>query len=394
MQSKMEHIIIIGGGGTGAALAHDLTLRGFDVSLFERGEFLSGATGRHHGLLHSGARYAVHDPEAARECIQENQILRKIVPQALEPNDGLFVAITDADMEYRRTFLDSCRECGIPCTELTADQARKREPALNPDLKRAIRIPDATMDAWRLPLHFFATAKANGAQLHNFAEVVAVEKAGGMVKGVRIFDHKRHQTYDVNGDICVNAAGAWAGRVCALAGIKLPLKPGPGVMVAVNRRLTRGVINRLNRAGEADIIVPQRQLSILGTTAWLADDPDTIEYPPEHIDKIRSICAQMVPSVKDTAIRSIWCAPRPLIVHGDDQAPEKISRAFDCFDHQERDNLEGLISLIGGKATTLRAMAEQAADLICKKTGRTITCRTQDSKLLHYRMFYKLGRAS
>ena len=61
----MEHIIIIGGGGTGAALAHDLTLRGFKVSLFERGELLSGATGRHHGLLHSGARYAVHDPVAA-----------------------------------------------------------------------------------------------------------------------------------------------------------------------------------------------------------------------------------------------------------------------------------------------------------------------------------------
>ena len=72
----MEHIIIIGGGGTGAALAHDLVLRGFRVSLFEKGELLSGTTGRHHGLLHSGARYAVHDSIAAQECFQENQILR------------------------------------------------------------------------------------------------------------------------------------------------------------------------------------------------------------------------------------------------------------------------------------------------------------------------------
>ena len=61
----MEHIVIIGGGGTGAALAHDLALRGFQVSLFERGELLSGTTGRHHGLLHSGGRYAVDDPPAA-----------------------------------------------------------------------------------------------------------------------------------------------------------------------------------------------------------------------------------------------------------------------------------------------------------------------------------------
>ena len=76
----MEKIVIIGGGGTGAAIAHDLVLRGFDVSLFERGELLSGTTGRHHGLLHSGARYAVHDPAAARECIQENKILRPLRP--------------------------------------------------------------------------------------------------------------------------------------------------------------------------------------------------------------------------------------------------------------------------------------------------------------------------
>ena len=88
MKRDMEKIIIIGGGGTGAALAHDLSLRGFSVSLFEKGPLLSGTTGRHHGLLHSGARYAVNDPEAARECIEENTILRKIAPDALEQNGG------------------------------------------------------------------------------------------------------------------------------------------------------------------------------------------------------------------------------------------------------------------------------------------------------------------
>ena len=94
----MEHVVIIGGGGTGAAIAHDLVLRGFRVSLFERGEILSGTTGRHHGLLHSGARYAVHDTSAARECIQENKILRQLAPEAIEPNDGLFVALDEADL--------------------------------------------------------------------------------------------------------------------------------------------------------------------------------------------------------------------------------------------------------------------------------------------------------
>ena len=385
----MEHIIVIGGGGTGAALAHDLTLRGFEVSLFERGEFLSGTTGRHHGLLHSGARYAVHDPVAARECIRENKILRQIAPQALEQNDGLFVAISESDLEYRKEFVDSCRQCGIPTSEMTADQARAIEPALSPELKLAIRIPDATMDAWRLPLHFFATATTNGARFHNYSEVVDVYKNNGTVTGVRIFDHKSHTEYDVHGDLFINATGAWAGRICKLAGINLPLQPGPGVMVTVHSRVTNMVINRLNRAGEADIIVPQRKLSVLGTTVWLAKNPDTIEYPPEHVAKIREQCAEMVPAIEDMAIQSIWCAPRPLIVPDPAQDPRRISRTFDCFDHKERDGLEGLISLIGGKATTLRAMAEKAADLICQKTGRDIPCRTKNDKLLHYRVFYK-----
>jgi glycerol-3-phosphate dehydrogenase len=119
----MEHIVIIGGGGTGAALAHDLVLRGFQVSLFERGELLSGTTGRHHGLLHSGGRYAVNDPAAAKECIRENNILRRIAPEAIEQNDGLFVALNDIDMDYRPSFLEQCGQCGIPTEELTAPRA-------------------------------------------------------------------------------------------------------------------------------------------------------------------------------------------------------------------------------------------------------------------------------
>ena len=149
------------------------------------------------------------------------------------------------------------------------------------------------------------------------------------------------------------------------------------------------VINRLNQAGEADIIVPQRKLAVLGTTLWLARDPDTINYPPEHVAKMVQQCAAMVPSVKKASIHSVWCASRPLLVQHAPQVPQQISRTFDCFDHKQRDQLEGLVSVIGGKATTLRAMAEKAADLICKKTGRNIACKTKTQRLLHYRMFYK-----
>ena len=82
------HALIIGGGGTGGALAHDLALRGLRVTLVERGEVTSGTTGRHHGLLHSGARYAVKDHESAIGASRKT-ILRKIAPGTFEENDGL-----------------------------------------------------------------------------------------------------------------------------------------------------------------------------------------------------------------------------------------------------------------------------------------------------------------
>ena len=205
----MEQIAIIGGGGTGAAIAHDLVLRGFKVSLFERGELLSGTTGRHHGLLHSGARYAVHDPSAARECIQENKILRQIAPEAIEPNDGLFVALDAADLAYKPEFLDNCGACGIQARELDPGQAIAMEPELNPDLKSAVQVPDATMDAWRLPLHFFATARANGARFHNFSEVVGFYQTKG--------------TVTVSGFLIITTTASTMFRQTCLS-----MRPGPG----------------------------------------------------------------------------------------------------------------------------------------------------------------------
>ena len=294
-------------------------------------------------------------------------------------------------MDYRPGFLEKCEQAGIPTEERTPAQALAIEPALHPNLKAAVRVPDATLDAWRLPLCFLASAKANGARIHNFSQVIGFEKSAGTISGLRVFDHQAEREYDVKGDLFVNAAGAWAGNICALAGISLPVQPGPGVMVAVETRLTNMVINRLHPAGEGDIIVPQRELSLLGTTLWLAQDPDRIEYPPDHVEKIISLCAEMVPAVREKAIRSVWSASRPLIGQAQVKDPQRISRTFDCYDHRQRDDLEGLVSIIGGKATTLRAMAEKAADLICRKTGRNIACKTRTEKLLHYRRFYQSG---
>ena len=390
----MEHILIIG-GGIGGAIAHDLTQRGYSVTLFEKGELLSGSTGRHHGLLHSGARYALHDVETARECFLENQILRRIAPQGLEQNDGLFVAIEDEDMAYRERFLERCRTAGIPVKELSPARALLMEPALNPRLKAAVQVPDATMDAWRLGLHFFASALNAGARIFPFHEVMAINCTGRKAHEVVVHDHTTHKTHRIQGDIIVNAAGPWAGKIAAKLDLSLPVTPGPGVMVSVKKRLTHMVINRLHPAGEGDILVPQRNLSILGTTVWLADDPDQVNLPPEHVQQIIENGTLLVPLVAEVPLHAAWCASRPLVEAFDDKTdPMKSSRSFICLDHARQDGIEGLISIVGGKATTMRAMAEHVADMVNAKTGRDIPCRTHHTPLAHYRQFCRSRYAS
>ncbi len=83
-----SEVIIIGGGATGAGIARDCARRGLRTLLIERHDIATGATGRNHGLLHSGARYAVTDNESARECISENRILRRIARHCIEPTNG------------------------------------------------------------------------------------------------------------------------------------------------------------------------------------------------------------------------------------------------------------------------------------------------------------------
>ena len=380
------HVIIIGAGFTGVATAHDLALRGCHVTVVERGDLCHGTSGRTHGLLHSGGRYAVKDKESAVECIDENMILRRIVPQVIEPSGGLFIAIGETDLEYAEQFIESCQECHIPLEELKPSQALELEPNINPHVLAAFLIPDGTFDPLRLALAFAGTAKHNGAKFRMYHEVQGFIMDGqGNVCGVKVLNRAANKVEELRAEVVVNATGAWAGEITGMAGLDAPVRPTPGIMVAYNRRLVQRAVNRLNVPGDGDIVLPQRRMVVVGTTSFDAENVDYIPVTDDQIQLMLERGSELIPGIRNTQPRGIYMAARPLVGGGSGRS---MARTFKCYDHRETHNIDGLVTITGGKATTLRAMAEKTADVVCGKLGITTPCATRETQLLSYRQYY------
>jgi len=382
-------VIIIGAGFTGVATAHDLALRGCNVIVVERGDICNGTSGRTHGLLHSGGRYAVKDQESGIECIDENMILRKIVPQVIEPNGGLFVALNGADLEYGESFVDGCEACHIPIEQLTPQQALALEPNLNPKLLTAFLIPDGTFDPLRLALAFAATAKSNGAKFRTYTEVQGLVMDGkGNVVGVKLLDRSTNKPYELRADVVVNATGAWAGHITEFAGLDAPVRPTPGIMVAYDKRLVQRAVNRLCPPADGDIVLPQRRMLVVGTTSFEWNDVDYIPIFDDQVKMMLDRGSDLIPGIRNSNPRGVYMAARPLVGGGSGRS---MARTFKCYDHQESHNVGGFVTITGGKATTLRAMAETTANVVCSKLNITTPCATKETPLLSYREYYRIA---
>ncbi len=383
----LPEAVIIGAGFTGCAIAHDLSLRGFKVTVIDRGEIASGTSGRTHGLLHSGGRYCTNDQEAAIECIEENIILRRIASQCIEFNGGFFVALDEGDLEYLPHFLKGAERCRIPVEQITPASALKMEPKLNPSILAAVMVPDGVFDPLRLAFAFAATAVKNGASFypHHEAQSIIFDGTGNVV-GVKTLNRHDGNPYEFRGDILINATGAWAGKISALAGANVPVVPTPGIMVAYDKRSVNHVINRLNEPGDGDILIPQRRMVVIGTTSFEVDDPDYIPLDKNQVIQMHDCACQLVPGIVQTRQRGVYMSARPLIktiLTG-----RSLSRTFKCFDHKESENIDGFITITGGKATTCRAMAQKTADLVCSKIGLSSNCQTKEVPLISYRSFF------
>ena len=349
---KTYDVIIIGGGATGAGIARDCSLRGVRSLLLERSDISTGATGRNHGLLHSGARYAVTDHESAVECIRENMILRKIAAHCVEETDGLFISLPEDGLEYQSIFVEACRKAGIRADIIDPAEARRLEPSVNPALVGAVRVPDGAVDPFRLTSSNILDAKAHGAEIRTYTEVRELLREQDRIVGVKAYDHRAHCEVTFRAQVVINAGGIWGHGIAAKAGITVNMLPAKGALLIFGHRVNNMVLNRCRKPADAD-----------------------------EVDILLREGEKLAPQLAQTRILRAYAGVRPLVASDDDPSGRTVSRGIVLLDHAQRDGLEGFITITGGKLMTYRLMAEWATDLVCKKLGIDAVCRTAEIPL-------------
>lgn len=387
-------VIIIGGGATGAGTARDCALRGLKVLLVERKDFATGATGRNHGLLHSGARYAVTDEESAAECISENRILRRIARHCVEPTEGLFITLPEDDLGYQATFVEACLRAGIDAEVISPQEARRLEPAVNPDLIGAVKVPDGAVDPFRLVSANLLDARLHGAEVLTYHEVTGFVKSQNRIEGVELLDTRTGERFAAYAPVTVNAAGIWGHLIAAKAGVKVGMFPAKGSLLVFGHRVNNMVINRCRKPANADILVPGDTICLIGTTSDRIpfEDIDKNEVTASEVEILLSEGAKLAPALSSTRILRAYSGVRPLVAADNDPSGRSISRGIVCLDHAERDGLEGFVTITGGKLMTYRLMAEWATDVVCRKLGRTVICTTATTSLPGSRELTKTER--
>lgn len=376
-------VIIIGGGVTGVGTARDCALRGLKVLLLERQDLTAGATGRNHGLLHSGARYAVTDKESAAECIRENKILRRVASNCVEPTGGLFITLPEDDLAYQDNFIKCCREAGIDAEAIDPKEALRMEPSVNPSLIGAVKVPDASVDPFRLATANALDAMLHGADVRTYTEVTGFIKEGDRIVGVETRNTKTGAEEKFYATITVNAAGIWGHHIAEMAGCEIRMLPAKGSLLIFGHRVNKMVINRCRKPANADILVPGDVVCVIGTTSDKVpfEECDDIRVTPEEVQLLLREGCMLAPSLAQTRILRAYAGVRPLVASDDDPTGRSTSRGIVLLDHEKRDGIPGFISITGGKLTSYRLMGEQATDLVCGKLGKNARCRTAELPL-------------
>jgi glycerol-3-phosphate dehydrogenase len=404
-------LIVIGAGINGAGIARDATLRGLSVLLVDKGDVGSGTTSRSTRLVHGGLRYLEHfEVPLVRESLRERETLLHIAPHLVHPLSFLLpiyeehkrrpTLIRMGMMAYDALSLDKSLDRH---RMLSRDEALRREPGLRSDgLRGAAAYYDAQAAyPERLALENALDARRRGAVVLPYMRVTALERAHDRVVGVALHDELHEIDYRARGALVVNASGPWVDQVLGetaggategggplIGGTKgshLVVEPFPGAP-------REAVYAEAVGDGRPYFVVPWNGLYLIGTTDTRYDgDLDDVVATEDEVAYLIDETNRLIPGADLTPAQVLYtyAGVRPLPAAGgrgrDDEGA--ITRSHVIHDHAgdkvpEGERIEGLLSIVGGKITTYRRLAEETVDAAVKKLGRKADkCRTHQVPL-------------
>jgi glycerol-3-phosphate dehydrogenase len=375
-------VAIIGGGVNGAGVARDATLRGLRVALFERNDFAFGASGNSSGLIHGGPRYLSYDVKVTRTSCLDSGHIQAIAPHLLFRIPFLMpigkagfgramIELVDAFFEAY-DFYQPLKH-GKPHARLSREELLHLEPGLagvGPagEIVGGISFDEWGIDGARLCVANAMDAAERGARVHNHTTVEAIlrDPKSGAVRGVRHRDRLTGEGGVTTARAVVNATGAWTAVTMAAGGIeeREPLvRPGKGIHIVFDRRLTNYAIVAKGIDGRQIFIEPWQNVTIVGTTDDdFYGDPDDVRATSDEVRYLVQGTARVFPSIQTARAIGTTAGVRPtLYCYGPNE--DELSRDHRIVDHA-RNGAPGLYSMVGGKLASYRLFAEEMTDVL------------------------------
>ena len=379
-------LLVIGGGITGAGVAHDAATRGLKVALVEKKDFASGTSGISSKLVHGGLRYLEHGQIGlVYESLQERGRLLRNAPHLVKPLSFFLPVYADSRVPGWKW------RTGLKLYDLLAGFANiAPSKTISPiELGKQnlpwVKFPplclqyfDAQMDDSRLCLEVIEAAWQMGATVANHLEVTALDLFPGRLSRIQMRDCLTGEQVECEARVVLNATGPWSDQVRKLAGESGPdlIKPTKGVHIVLSDFGLKTAMLLLHpKDGRVFFIIPWMNRTLVGTTdtEWdgqlgkISATNDDIDYLMEGFDHF------LKPAVKPEVMQS-FAGLRPLF--NAEASPSSRSREFKLHLGQS-----GMFSAVGGKYTTYRAMAQEITDVLCKKLDVTNACSTMNALL-------------
>ncbi|MBI5069715.1 MAG: FAD-dependent oxidoreductase [Deltaproteobacteria bacterium] len=388
-------VIVVGGGVNGTGTARDCAMRGLSVLLLEKQDLGCGASGGSSGMIHGGVRYMLSDRKVTELACRDSGYIQRIVPHLLFRIPFLVPFASKGErarLEERAEWYAFEVYFGAydqyqplkrskPSVRLGAEELYRVEPGLRPGLHGAIAFDEWGIDANRLCLGNALSAETHGARIRTWTEAREVLRRDGRVTGVRWRDALTGEVGEAEAPVVFNASGAWSPAFGRRAGARVPMRPGKGVHLTLDRRWSDYGVLCTAVDGRQMFLMPHENESIVGTTDDdFYGDPDDIEATHDEVQYLLEGAASMVPGVARSRITRAWWGVRTTL-HAYGPNEDALSRDHRLLEHAA-DGAAGLLSIVGGKLASYRAQAEDATDLILSLLGRApAACHTHEEPL-------------